>query len=105
MATYQTKSSVSNVEAVRLTQELAAAPLTWPQFLTDAWNKLPSEAGAAYLASNGFTGGSTELFLFLNHTNAVPIRVAWGSYFVLDGDGNLTNLSELAFDSTYDIVA
>ena len=71
MATYQTKSSVASFDAVQITEALAAAPGTWPAWLTTAWNTHPNTANAFFRARNGNATAEIDMVLLLNGISIV----------------------------------
>jgi hypothetical protein len=99
MSKYRKKPVV--IEAFQMTRERRRANVEWPQWLHEAWNKDPKEAGAVYcIGDDGLVGPGDRLVVTtLEGTHAIT----FGDWIIQGVKGELYPCKPDIFDMTYEV--
>ena len=87
------------IEAFQMTKERRASNEDWPNWLHDAWNKNPVDAGAVYPANFPESDGSDKLCI---KTLEGPLSVNWDDWIIQGVKGELYPCKPDIFAATYE---
>lgn len=96
---FRNKPSV--IDAFQMTLERRQDNKDWPEWLNQAWNKSPAEAGAVYPSTIPFSDGTDELCI---QTTEGEQKLSFGDWIVKTEDDRLYPIADDIFAATFEAV-